>query len=382
MNESVLFVDDELNVLNAYKRALRKQFKLHLAASGREALQLLADGGRYAVIVSDMRMPEMNGVELLARFRQQSPDTVRIMLTGNSDQETAVAAVNDGDVFRFLNKPCPPQELAEAINSGLERYRITVAEKELLEQTVKGSLNALSEVLSLLSPEDFGSSASTTKTMCAVVAALKMEPEWWFEPLARLSRVGWVALPEKLRTKVAQGVSLEEEELALFRKYPAVGAELLSRIPRLEALAEAIRFQEKHYDGGGFPEGGAKGEEIPFGARLLKVVQDYDRALSAGLDTTEALGRLHWNRRQYDPRILEALERVVGMPAEERVHEIDVLSLADGMVLHQDVTTVDGRLLVRKGQQVTPTVRQLVYNFWANRNVRLPILVTLPAGIE
>ncbi len=379
MSERVLFVDDELNVLNAYKRALRRQFDLHLASSGQEALERLAEEGEYAVIVSDMRMPGMDGVELLSRFRRESPATVRIMLTGNSDQETAVAAVNEGDVFRFLNKPCSPQELAAAINDGLEQYRLQKAEKELLEKTVKGSLNAMSEVLSLLNPEAFGRTAGIRKQMCGIVTELGFEPEWWFEPLAMLSRIGWVILPDNLQIKVTRGQALTEEEERLYRQYPEVGAELLSRIPRMERVAEAIRYQEKHYDGGGFPEDSRKGEAIPFGARLLKVVLDFDRALSAGLNQEEALGRLHWNRKHYDPRILEALEAVLGSSETHEVIEIDVPGLADGMLLHQDVTTLDGRLLVRKGQQVSPTVRRLVYNFWENKNIRIPILVSMPA---
>ncbi|HHH13002.1 MAG TPA: response regulator, partial [Thiolapillus brandeum] len=334
MSERVLFVDDELNVLNAYKRALRRQFDLHLASSGQEALERLAEEGEYAVIVSDMRMPGMDGVELLSRFRRESPATVRIMLTGNSDQETAVAAVNEGDVFRFLNKPCSPQELAAAINDGLEQYRLQKAEKELLEKTVKGSLNAMSEVLSLLNPEAFGRTAGIRKQMCGIVTELGFEPEWWFEPLAMLSRIGWVILPDNLQIKVTRGQALTEEEERLYRQYPEVGAELLSRIPRMERVAEAIRYQEKHYDGGGFPEDSRKGEAIPFGARLLKVVLDFDRALSAGLNQEEALGRLHWNRKHYDPRILEALEAVLGSSETHEVIEIDVPGLADGMLLH------------------------------------------------
>jgi len=379
MSEKVLFVDDELNVLNAYKRALRRQFDLHLASSGQQALEMLAEEGEYAVIVSDMRMPGMDGVELLSRFRRESPATVRIMLTGNSDQETAVAAVNEGDVFRFLNKPCSPQELAEAIHGGLEQYRLQKTEKELLEKTVKGSLNAMAEVLSLLNPEAFGRTAGIRKQMCGIITELGLEPEWWFEPLAMLCRIGWVILPENLQNKVAQGQALTEEEERLYRQYPEVGAELLSRIPRMERVAEAIRYQEKHYDGGGFPEDPKKGEAIPFGARLLKVVLDFDRALSAGLNHEEALARLHWHRKHYDPRILGALEAVLENGETHEVIEIDVPGLADGMLVHQDITTLDGRLLVRKGQQVSPTVRRLVYNFWENKNIRIPILVSMPA---
>ncbi|MDH3748454.1 MAG: response regulator [Gammaproteobacteria bacterium] len=108
MSNKILFVDDEPNVLQSIRRSLRKQFDLDTAEGGEEALRMLKANGTYAVIVSDMRMPGMNGVELLSQARKDSPDTVRMMLTGNADQQTAVDAVNHGDIFRFLNKPCEP----------------------------------------------------------------------------------------------------------------------------------------------------------------------------------------------------------------------------------------------------------------------------------
>ncbi|WP_457674098.1 HD domain-containing phosphohydrolase [Thiolapillus sp.] len=378
MAERVLFVDDELNVLSAYKRALRRRYSFDTACSGREALEKLKGSDGYAVIVSDMRMPEMNGVELLSEFRKRSPDTVRIMLTGNSDQQTAVDAVNEGDIFRFLNKPCSPQELAAAIDGALDRYRARSAERQVLEQTVKGSLNALSEVLSLANPEAFGRAPGIRKYMLAVLAQLGRQKEWWHEPLAMLCQVGHVILPESILEKVAKGASLGSEERDVFGQYPEVGAELLSRIPRMEVVAESIRYQEKHFDGSGFPKDSRKGDQIPFGGRLLKVTLDFDRALGAGLNVEEAIARLRWNRKYYDPDILSALEAVIGMSDAAQMMEVDVHGLLDGMLLQQNISTRDGRLLVRKGQEVSPTLRKLVYNFWENDNIQVPILVSQP----
>ncbi len=378
MAETVLFVDDELNVLNAYKRALRRQFRFDTACSGREALEMLDRGNAYAVIVSDMRMPEMNGVELLSRFRKRSPDTVRIMLTGNSDQKTAVDALNEGDIFRFLNKPCSPGELASAIDGALEKHRLITAERRVLEQTVKGSLNALSEVLSLANPGAFGRASGIRKHILGVVNQLGREPEWWYEPLAMLCQLGHVILPENVLNKVARGIPLGNEEREIFGQYPEVGAELLSRIPRMEKIAESIRYQEKHYDGSGFPRDGRKGRQIPFGGRLLKAILDFDRAIDSGLNVEEAIARLRWNRKHYDPDILFALEAVTGTPDTTQAMEVDVHGLLDGMLLLQDISTMDGRLLVRKGQQVSPTIRKLVYNFRENDNIRVPIVVSQP----
>ena len=120
MNKSILLVDDESNILQGFKRHLHRNYDLELAVGGQAALDLIADHGPFAVVVSDMQMPEMSGVELLREVSRRSRHTVRVMLTGNADQQTAVDAVNEGSIFRFLNKPCKPEELALTLDAGIE----------------------------------------------------------------------------------------------------------------------------------------------------------------------------------------------------------------------------------------------------------------------
>ena len=139
----ILFVDDELRILQAFERQLRKRFSIRTAESAQEALKILEVDGPCAVIVSDMWMPGMDGIELLARVKNLYPDTVRIMLTGNADQETAIEAVNCGQIFRFLTKPIPPEALTNSLDLAIREYRLITAEKELLSQTLKGSVNVL-----------------------------------------------------------------------------------------------------------------------------------------------------------------------------------------------------------------------------------------------
>ncbi len=156
MSERILCVDDDENILDAYKRALRRQFQIETAPGGQQALGMMDARNPYAVIVSDMRMPGMDGVQLLATVKQRAPESVRIMLTGNSDQQTAMEAVNEGNIFRFLTKPCPPDKLAKALTAGIEQYRLVTAEKVLLETTLSGAIKVLTEVLSLTNPTAFG----------------------------------------------------------------------------------------------------------------------------------------------------------------------------------------------------------------------------------
>src|SRR5262249_53231752 len=127
MSTKILFVDDDASILTAFQRNLRKQFALDVAIGGSEALRAMSAKGPYAVLVADMQMPEMNGLEFLKKAEEISPQTVRIMLTGNADQKTASDAVNLGHVFRFLTKPCSTEELAATLKAGLEQYLLVIA---------------------------------------------------------------------------------------------------------------------------------------------------------------------------------------------------------------------------------------------------------------
>jgi DNA-binding NtrC family response regulator len=134
MSERILFVDDDPRVLEGYRRTLRRQTHVYVASSPAEGLRLLCEAGPFALVVSDMRMPLMNGAQFLAKVREQDPDTVRMILSGHADQPATLAAVNDGHIYRFLDKPCPPEQLLGAVKDGLEHYRSLIAAKRSLPE--------------------------------------------------------------------------------------------------------------------------------------------------------------------------------------------------------------------------------------------------------
>jgi DNA-binding NtrC family response regulator len=138
----VLFVDDEQNVLDGFRRQFRKRFAFDTALGGEAALQLIKTSGPYAVVVADQNMPGMTGVELLNEVWKLCPDTARVMLTGNAERQTPIDAINRAQIFRFLSKPCPLDELGPVIESGLRRYELLRAERELLEGKLTGGVKS------------------------------------------------------------------------------------------------------------------------------------------------------------------------------------------------------------------------------------------------
>ena len=366
MLERILFVDDEPKVLDAYRRTLRKSFAVVTAQSAREALRLLESEGPFPVIVSDMQMPEINGVELLTAVKKKYPDTVRLMLTGNSDQKTAVSAINSSDVYRFLNKPCTPENMASAIRAALSHYNLIKAEHKLLEDTVKGSIKALVEILSIVNPKIFGHASTIRNYVVKCADALNITSKWELEAAALLGQIGTVTLPDTMLERVLKGSPLSEDESSLYEKHPETAAQLINKIPRLEGISRTILYQNKGYDGSGKPDDGTAGADIPFGARLLKPVMDLVAGEAAGLSSEEAWARLQLNSKLYDPEILKVIERVIANASEKTIREISVMQLRENMTIASDVVTSTGTLLVKKGQAISHSMVARLINFSRN----------------
>jgi len=159
-DDKILFVDDEASILAGLKRQLRKKFNISTASSGPEALELVKRDGPFSVVVSDMRMPDMLGTEVLKRLQTLSPDTTRMMLTGNADQKTAMEAVNEGNVFRFFTKPCPTDVLVQGLEAGIRRYElITRTKTDLManmNHELRTPLNAIIGFSKIMKDEMFG----------------------------------------------------------------------------------------------------------------------------------------------------------------------------------------------------------------------------------
>ena len=309
MRERILFVDDDANVLEAYQRKLQQALPVYTALGPHLGLRTLREKGPFAVVVADMNMPLMNGVEFLKNVRELSPDTVRMMLTGNSDVKTAMDAVNDGAVFRFLTKPCPSKLMGDSLVAAIEQHRLITAEKELLEGTLKGTAELLTEILSWVNPEAFGRTLQLRNTALGLAAKLNVKNEWEIGLAATLSQLGVMAIPQEILAKVSEGIELTNEEKLTLDSVPAVGHDLIERIPRLGDVAKIILYQQKRFCGEGFPDDATKENDIPVGARIMKVASDFHALRATGKSRQECLSEMKERDGWYDPSIIGILGR-------------------------------------------------------------------------
>ena len=359
MTEKILFVDDDPKILKGVTRQFEDIFDLETASGGEEALELIENSEPFAVVVSDMRMPNMNGIELLKEIRRRSKNTVRMLLTGFADLKSTIEAVNEGNIFRFLSKPCAQNILEEAIRDGLEQYRLVHAEKELLEGTLHGSIKVLSEMLSLVNPLAFGRTSLVQRIAMSIGEELELEEMWNLKIASLLFPLGCVTVSESTLESVLLGDPVPESEKAAFNKHASVAKNMLKNIPRLESVAEIVAYQDQGFDGSGLPEiNPLRGDDIPFGARILKVASDFEIATKQAVDAPSAMALLKKKIRQYDPDVIQGLAASLrnGLCQSES-YEVAILDIKPGMVLAKDIRGRNGNLIIAKGQSITVSNR-------------------------
>jgi response regulator RpfG family c-di-GMP phosphodiesterase len=379
---NILLVDDEINILNSHRRTLRNEFNFDIALSGVEALELISSGKKYAVIVTDMQMPNMNGLELLQRIKEVSPNTVRMMLTGNSDQDTAVNAVNIGDIFRFINKPCDKDTLITAIKAGIKQYNLIMAEKILLNKTLKGVINVLSEVLDLVNPDAMDNSVKMVEYMERLAKVLKLPDHWGFVPMVQLSQLGCVIFPTKTMKNFENGQIISEEERQLFAQHPCLASDLIRQIPRMEKIAYSILYQEKCYNGEGIPNDNVSGKDIPLGARMLKIVIDFIRFEKHEQSREKVFAKLEMQNQFYDPAILRAFRKTLNLIEDDPKIVVKLADLKVGMIIDSRILTKREQLVARKGQKVSETMLQIISHCLENKAIEGTVEVKSLSGSE
>lgn len=356
----VVCVDDEPRVVEGLVLHLRKDYQVYTALGGNEALKTLKEIGGAAVVISDMRMPGMDGATLLHFVLQYFPDTTRILLTGEPGRDAAVNAVNKAQIFRFLTKPCPPDALKAAVEAGVIQHRLVNAERSILKETLNGCINVLVDVLAITNPVAFGRANRVKRLAMEFAAKLECKDFWQLEAAAMLSQIGYLSLPAELVEKLYYGESLTSEEKTLASGVPDVISSLLENVPRLEPVIQiltALHWTDEQVarlgDG-----------TIGLGTRILGLVLDYDTLVTQGQAVDVVVQTLKARTSRFGEGLLEQFATQVGAKSSlKAIREMPLRVVQPGMIIMQDVRTHMGTLLVARGFEVTSVFLERARNF-------------------
>lgn len=374
----VLCVDDEPQALAALTVNLRRRYEILKAVTGLEGLETLARHPETAVVISDMQMPGMDGASFLAKVKDLNPNAVRILLTGQADLDAAIAAVNQGAIFRFLTKPCPTMTLLSSLHHAVQYHQLLTAERVLLEQTLRGVVETLTDLLSLTNPASFARVSRIRSQVTKMADELEMKDRWHVEVASMLSQVGLIALGPETAARVHESRPLSPQDVDALARVPALTDRLLANIPRLETVRGMLAGMSKPYLAVDPDEDGGEAALIARGAQMLKVASDFDALETEHHSSAKALEVMVERGDEYDSEVLILLPILLDA---ESTHEHRTLSLAQvdvGMIFAEDVRVEEsGALLVARGLQVTPGMKERLHNFTPG-SVKDAISVLIP----
>lgn len=379
-HQRILLVDDEARVLDGLRRTLRGRYDVDTANSGAEGLaQIAAAEEPYGVVVADMMMPGMNGAEFLTRAHAVSADSVKMILSGQADLTSTISAVNNGNLFRFLTKPCEPAELTRALDAALAQSRLVHSERELLERTLDGAVGVLTELMSASNPIAFARTETVKALTEAVVEAFPVQEVWELRIAAMLGQVGILAVPGPVLAEVHANTELSAESLEIYRGHPQLSYDLIRRIPRLEGVAEWVAAQPVTVDDAMRPaEPGATptvdDEEQFSGRDIYTAVLAFVVGIDAGLNPSTYVPALVKTGR-YCARLLDATRIAHAQTVTRRPKQVKGEQLIAGMLVNQDVVTLAGLTLVRSGEILTESTAIRLRHFATGVGVVEPINV-------
>jgi len=328
------------------------------------------------LILLDINMPEMDGFEVCRRLKADDKlaGIPVLFLSALNETRDKVNAFRSGGVD-YITKPFQLEEVRARVETHLELHRARQRERELLERTLNGAVKALSDLAHLTSPTLTERSGALRSMMVHMSAQMRLPDSWQYELAAMLCLIGCITLPSDAfeHAYVADKASAEEERM--YRSHPDVGYQLLSRIPRLENVAEMIRLQQvetSHWAGSDVAERGS---------RMLKTAQELDRRTLRGVPFQTACDQLRSAPGKYPTALLDALKDYSPSRVHFEIKRLESQQLQPGMILEDDVVTSEGTLtVISKGTTLTVTLIERVRNFARTRGIREPIQVRAPQG--
>ena len=312
-NPKILFTDDDEALLSSMRRQFGQKFSVETAEGGLKAIELvkasIESNSRFSVIVCDMRMPGLDGIQTLNEIEKIDKNPIAIMLTGNADQQTAIDAINNGNVYSFYTKPCSAKNLEAAIHKAQNAYNIQHVERDLLERTLAGSVKILTDLVSFHDNSISQHTAKIRYFLKILIDEKILKPRWQLEIASSLALIGYIAMPIGVLNKWRDGDELSESEALLLSRAPEFARNLIVSIPRLNTVAETLYLQDRGFDGSGFPHDGPLGDDIPQDARAIKILKDLSAAVISTKGIVEsAFSILDKNICQYDVDLYEKIK--------------------------------------------------------------------------
>jgi len=319
MQERILFVDDDPKLLASVQRMLGGHYAVHTAPSATEGLEMVRAKGPFAVIVSDLKMPGMGGLEFLARVREEDPESIRMVLSGYADLENALDAVNNGYVFRIMAKPCSKETLEVALDAALEQRRLLRDREEVvalrhLRGAMDGIVIGFANLVEARDPYTAGHQRSVTGLAVALAESLGLERDrlQGLRLASGVHDIGKVYVPAEFLNRPGR---LTSEEFAIIKSHPDVGYSILSPVAFPWPVADMVRQHHERLDGSGYPLGLA-GDGILFESRIMAVADVVDaisshRPYRPGRGIDYALDEIKkGSGTVYDPAVVEACLRL------------------------------------------------------------------------
>lgn len=315
----ILIVDDDPNILAAFRRALRGKLDLTTVQDGHHALELIAGGEVFAVVVSDYQMPHLNGIDLLSQIGVMAPDAMRIMLTGEADMQVAVDAINKGNIYRFLLKPCPMEQFLNVVNDAIEQYRLRIQNRQNMRQellqafylkNLQGTFNVINNLLEKKEPytAEHQRRVGQLANAIAVEMGLGSKVVECVRISANVHDIGKIYIPSEILNKSGK---ISDLEFILIQSHSQAGYEIIKEIELPCPVAEIILQHHERCDGSGYPNG-LKAGEIHLEAKIISVADVVEamashRPYRPALGLEAALDEIRSNRdRLYDSRVADA----------------------------------------------------------------------------
>ncbi|ELP31114.1 response regulator [Rhodopirellula baltica] len=367
MNERILLVDDDYSLLNTLKRNLSFDFEVTTCESGPEALACIKKSDPFSVIMVDMRMPGMEGTEVIQKARLISPNSVYLMLTGNQDLTTAMEAVNEGQVFRFLNKPCQMSDIKAAINAGIKQYDLVTSKEELLKKTFAGAISVLVEIIEYVD-DPLVNTDDILKSAEALLAESKIASDWRIPLTARLMVAGIPLLNLDQRETLAKAAITSDEHRSIVKEVFSISSQLIKQIPRLEPVAELLdRMGTTEVTNAKCTNDDDKIAQVI----LLSYYQSLLQRRGEAGDV--AFSEIEDRFPDLDNQLTEHVRQTNDAQPQSTIESIATSELLTGMTVAEDVRMANGLLLIASGRKLSPPMVTRLRNLVGLESVAVEI---------